>query len=220
MAKLIFRYGAMNSGKTTIMLQTAYNYEERNKKVILVKSSKDTKGDNYVVSRIGLKRKIDEFITPKDKVIDKIEKYLDGLNCIIVDEAQFLLPKQVDELYYITKLYDIPVIAYGLRSNFVMDAFDGSPRFLLLADQIEELPTICRCGKKARQNARKIDGEFVTEGDSVVIDGEYVIVNGKKKKVDYESMCGKCYLEKVLGANKGNFKKMIYKNERWYLEHI
>ena len=103
MAKLIFRYGAMNSGKTTVMLQTAFNYEERDQKVILVKSSKDTKGGDYVVSRLGIERKIDEFITPKDKVIDKIEKYLDKVNCIIVDEAQFLAPKQVDELYYITK---------------------------------------------------------------------------------------------------------------------
>lgn len=204
MAKLIFRYGAMNSGKTTVMLQTAYNYEERDQKVVLVKSSKDTKGDNYVVSRIGLKRVIDEFITPEDKVIDKIEKYLDDVNCIIVDEAQFLLPKQVDELYYITKLYDIPVIAYGLRTDFVMNAFDGSPRFLELADQIEELPTICRCGKKARQNARKINGEFVTEGESIVIDGA-------EEDVEYESLCGKCYLEKVVGATKSNFKKMIYK---------
>lgn len=204
MAKLIFRYGAMNSGKTTVMLQVAYNYEERDQKVILVKSSKDTKGDNYVVSRIGLKRKIDEFIRPRDKVIDKIKKYLDDVNCIIVDEAQFLLPKQVDELYYITKLYDIPVIAYGLRTDFVMNAFKGSPRLLELADQIEELPTICRCGKKARQNARKINGEFVTEGESIVIDGV-------EEDVEYESLCGKCYLEKVLGATKNNFEQIIYK---------
>lgn len=204
MAKLIFRYGAMNSGKTTVMLQNAYNYEERTQKVILIKSSKDTKGGDSVVSRLGIERKIDEFITPKDKVIDKIKKYLDDVNCIIVDEAQFLLPKQVDELYYITKLYDIPVIAYGLRTDFVMEAFDGSPRLLELADQIEELPTICRCGKKARQNARKKFGEFVTEGDSIVIDGS-------DKDVEYESLCGKCYLEKVLGANKSNFKELIYK---------
>lgn len=211
MAKLIFRYGAMNSGKTTVMLQTAYNYEERGHKIVLVKSAKDSKGGKYVVSRIGIKRKIDDFIKPDDKVIDVLENYLDSVSCIIVDEAQFLLPKQVEELYYITKIYDIPVIAYGLRTDFVMNAFDGSPRLLELADQLEELPTICRCGKKARQNARKIDGEFVTEGDSVVIDGDYVYINGEKKKVDYESLCGKCFLEKVLGVNKKNFKKMIYK---------
>lgn len=207
MAKLIFRYGAMNSGKTTAMLQTAYNYEEREQKVVLVKSSEDTKGDNYVISRIGIKRKIDEFITLEDKVIDKIEKYLDDVNCIIVDEAQFLLPEQVDELYYISKLYDIPVIAYGLRANFKMEAFDGSPRLLELADQIEELPTICYCGKKARHNARKIFGKFVTEGESIVIDGS-------DENTEYVSLCGNCYLEKVLGADKNNFKNLIYTNKK------
>lgn len=211
MAKLIFRYGAMDSGKTTAMIQAAYNYEKKGFKVVLVKSSDDTKGDDYVVSRIGLKRKIDEFIKPTDKVINVLEKYLDGLGCIIVDEAQFLLPKQVDELYCISKLYDIPVIAYGLRADFMMEGFNGSPKLLLLADEIEELVTICSCGKKARQNARKIDGEFVTEGESIVIDNGYVIVNGKKKNLDYEPLCGKCYLEKVVGANKSNFSQIIYK---------
>ncbi len=204
MAKLIFRYGAMNSGKTTVMLQTAFNYEERDQKVILIKSSKDTKGNDYVVSRIGIKRKVDEIILPTDKVIDKIEKYLDDVNCVIVDEAQFLSEKQVDELYYITKLYDIPIITYGLRTNFKMEAFEGSPRLLEISDQIEELPTICRCGKKARNNARKKFGEFITEGESIVIDGE-------DEDVEYEALCGKCYLEKVLGATKTNIKKLIYK---------
>lgn len=211
MAKLIFRYGAMDSGKTTVMLQTVYNYEKKGFKVVLVKPSDDTKGGDYVVSRIGLKRKIDEFIRPEDKVIDVLDKYLEGLGCIIVDEAQFLLPKQVDELYCISKLYDIPVIAYGLRSDFRMEGFKGSPKFLLLADEIEELATICSCGKKARQNARKIDGEFVTEGESIVIDNGYVIVNGKKKKLDYEPLCGKCYLEKVMGVTKENIKEKVYK---------
>lgn len=186
------------------MLQTAYNYEEKGHKVVLLKSSKDTKGDDLVVSRIGLSRKIDEFIKPKDKVVDVLEKYLDNLDCIIVDEAQFLLPKQVEELYYISKIYDIPVITYGLRTNFVMEEFKGSPKLLLLADEIQELPTICSCGKKARMNARKVFGEYVTEGESVVIDG-------KNKNTEYEPLCGNCYLEKVMKANKKNIKKLIYK---------
>ena len=204
MAKLIFRYGAMNSGKTTVMLQTAYNYEEKGHKVVLLRSSEDTKGDDLVVSRIGLSRKIDEFIKPKDKVVNVLEKYLDNIDCIIVDEAQFLLPKQVEELYYISKIYDIPVITYGLRTNFVMEEFKGSPKLLLLADEIQELPTICSCGKKARMNARKVFGEYVTEGESVVIDGE-------NKNTEYEPLCGNCYLEKVMKANKKNIKKLIYK---------
>lgn len=186
------------------MLQTAYNYEEKGHKVVLLKSSEDTKGDDLVVSRIGLSRKIDEFIKPKDKVVDVLEKYLDNLDCIIVDEAQFLLPKQVEELYYISKIYDIPVITYGLRTNFVMEEFKGSPKLLLLADEIQELPTICSCGKKARMNARKVFGEYVTEGESVVIDGE-------NKNTEYEPLCGNCYLEKVMKANKKNIKKLIYK---------
>ena len=204
MAKLIFRYGAMNSGKTTVMLQTAYNYEEKGHKVVLLKSSEDTKGDDLVVSRIGLSRKIDEFIKPKDKVVNVLEKYLDNIDCIIVDEAQFLLPKQVEELYYISKIYDIPVITYGLRTNFVMEEFKGSPKLLLLADEIQGVPTICSCGKKARMNARKVFGEYVTEGESVVIDGE-------NKNTEYEPLCGNCYLEKVMKANKKNIKKLIYK---------
>lgn len=204
MAKLIFRYGAMNSGKTTVMLQTAFNYEERDQKVILLKSSKDTKGDDYVVSRIGINRKIDEFITPEDMVIDKVLKYLEDVNCIIVDEAQFLMPKQVDELYYITKLYDIPVIAYGLRTDFKMEAFDGSPRFLELADEIEELPTICRCGKKARINARKYLDKFVLEGESIAIDGA-------DDNISYESLCGNCYIREVLHGSCDNIKELVYK---------
>lgn len=186
------------------MLQTAYNYEEKGHKVALLKSSEDTKGDDLVVSRIGLSRKIDEFIKPKDKVVDVLEKYLDNLDCIIVDEAQFLLPKQVEELYYISKIYDIPVITYGLRTNFVMEEFKGSPKLLLLADEMQELPTICSCGKKARMNARKVFGEYVTEGESVVIDGE-------NENTEYEPLCGICYLEKVMKANKKNIKKLIYK---------
>lgn len=204
MAKLIFRYGAMNSGKTTVMLQVAHNYEERDQKVVLIKSSVDTKGGKNVVSRLGAEREVDELILPDDIVIERIEKYLDEVSCIIVDEAQFMPPKQIDELFYISKLYDIPVMAFGLRTNFKSDAFIGSPRLLELADEISELPTICRCGKKARMNARKVDGEFITEGESVVIDGEFA-------NVEYEAVCGKCYLEKVVKANKGNIKKMIYK---------
>lgn len=212
MAKLIFRYGAMNSGKTTTMLQTAFNYEERGQKIVLIKSSRDTKGGTKVVSRLGVTREVDELIFPGEHVSDKIQKYLDVVNCVIVDEAQFLQPVQVEELYYISKLYDIPVIAYGLRTDFQTNAFDGSPRLLELSDQIEELPTICRCGKKARLNARKIDGKFVTEGESVAIDGDYVIVDGVKKKIEYESLCGTCYLKKILKIDKDDIGKVLYKN--------
>jgi len=190
LAKLHFRYGAMNSGKTTILIQTAYNYEERDQKAEVIKPLVDTKGGDTIVTRIGAFRKVDELIAKDDKIIDKLEKYLEIANCILVDEAQFLTRSQVDELFYIAKLYDIPVITYGLRTDFRTNAFEGSMRLLELADELEEMPTICRCGKKARFNARKVNGVFVTEGESVVIDDG--------TRVEYESVCGKCYLEKVL----------------------
>ena len=190
MAKLYFKYGAMNCGKTTVLIQTAYNYEQQEMKVIVIKPKIDTKGQKYIVSRIGAKRKVDELIGIDDKIIDKCSKYFENLNCIIVDEAQFLKSEQVDELWYITKMYDISVIAFGLRTDFKTNSFEGSSRLLALADDIQEMPTMCRCGVKARFNARKINGEYVTEGDSVVIDDN--------KEVEYESVCGKCYIKKVL----------------------
>lgn len=197
MAKLHFRYGAMNSGKTTILIQTAYNYEERDQKVVLIKPEIDSKGGEKIVSRIGASRKVDELLSPNDSVVEKLEKYFDNLNCILVDEAQFLDKKQVEELFYITKIYDIPVIAFGLRTDFKTNGFTGSTRLLELADSLEEMPTICRCGSKARFNGRKLDGQFQTEGKSVVIDDN--------KEVEYESLCGTCYFQKVLKI-KGKYR--------------
>lgn len=191
MAKLHFRYGAMNAGKSTISIQTAYNYEERDHKVIILKPGIDTKGEEKIVSRIGAERKVDYIIDKEDKIIDMIENNLENLSCILVDEVQFLTKIQVDELFYITKIYDIPVIGYGLRTDFKTNGFEGSIRMLELADALEEMPTICRCGKKARFNGRKINGIFASDGESIIIDGT-------NDKIEYESVCGKCYLEKVL----------------------
>ena len=187
MAKFHFRYGAMNAGKSTILLQTAYNYEEKGKKVVLIKPSVDTKGDEKIVSRIGLERKVDYLIGDNDRIISKLGDNLSSLSCILVDEAQFLKRKQVDELFYISKIMNIPVIAFGLRTDFKSNGFEGSIRLLELADALEEMPTICRCGKKARFNARKVDGKFTFDGDSIVIDD--------KAEVEYESLCGTCYIE-------------------------
>ena len=181
MAKFHFRYGAMNAGKSTILLQTAYNYEEKGKKVVLIKPSVDTKGDEKIVSRIGLERKVDYLISDNDSIISKLGDNLSSLSCILVDEAQFLKRKQVDELFYISKIMDIPVIAFGLRTDFKSNGFEGSIRLLELADALEEMPTICRCGKKARFNARKVDGKFTFDGDSIVIDDT--------SDVSYESLC-------------------------------
>ena len=187
MAKLYFRYGAMNCGKTTLLLQTAYNYEERGMKVLIFKPKIDTKGDNKVVSRLGVTRQIDYLISKEDI----ISKYIDEKSlpaAIIVDEAQFLTKEQVDDLYIISKKLDIPVLTYGLRNDFLMNTFEGSARLLALADSIEELKTICRCGRKATQNMRFLNGKPIFKGESVLIDGTSNIV--------YESVCGKCYLQK------------------------
>ena len=187
MAKFHFRYGAMNAGKSTILLQTAYNYEEKGKKVVVLKPSVDTKGDEKIVSRIGLERKVDYLIGNNDSIISKLGDNISSLSCILVDEVQFLKRKQVDELFYISKMMDIPVIAFGLRTDFKSNGFEGSIRLLELADALEEMPTICRCGKKARFNARKVDGKFTFDGDSIVIDDNSEVI--------YESLCGACYIE-------------------------
>lgn len=189
MSKLYFRYGAMNCGKSTALMQVAHNYEENNKKVIVIKSSIDTKGDNYLESRIGIKRKVDVLIN-KNKSITRALNKFKNIDCILVDEVQFLSSKQIDELWKITKKNNIPVICYGLKVDFQSHLFEGSKRLIELADEIEELITICSCGKRAKFNARFINGKFTLKGKEVVIDGS-------KDNIEYRPMCGKCYLEEM-----------------------
>ncbi len=199
MSKLYFRYGAMNSGKTTLLLQVAHNYEERGMKVLILKPGIDTKGDNKIVTRIGLKRKVDHIIEKDENLKTYLNKVKDDIECLLVDEAQFLSRDQVDELFMFSKLRDKPVICYGLRSDFKTIAFPGSLRLFEVADELEELITICRCGKRAKFNGRIVNGEFTSSGEQVAIDGE--------NEVGYESLCGKCYLEKVLGITKENLNE-------------
>ena len=187
MSKLYFRYGAMNCGKTTNLLQVAHNYEERGMNVVLLKPAIDTKASSRVSSRIGVEREVDHLIMPDEKLKVYLMLIKDKVSCVIVDEAQFLSEGQVDELFVFSKMTDIPVICYGLRADFRSELFPGSKKLFELADSIEELYTICRCGKKARFNARIVNGEFTLMGDQVAIDGD----------VQYESLCGKCYLRKV-----------------------
>ena len=182
MAKLYYRYGAMNSGKTTNMLQVAYNYEERDQRVILIKPAVEKKGGNKVVSRLGVSRDVDYLIKPEDNILKVLKKELENVNCILVDEVHFLTPENVFELFVIAKKFDIPVIAYGLRTDFLTEAFPGSLAMFRFADEFQEMETICRCGQKARFNARMINGEFGTEGDQVEID-EFEVVT-------YETLCG------------------------------
>ena len=187
MSKMYFRYGAMNCGKTTALLQVAHNYEEQGMKILLIKSQIDKKGDDSVVSRLGIERKVDFLIRPDEKITTTIN--LENIKCILVDEAQFMTPEQIKELWIISKMKDIPVICYGLKTDFRGKLFEGSKAIIELADELEELSTICKCGEKARFNARKINNEFVNDGDVVAIDGI---------DAEYEPLCGKLYIKKVL----------------------
>lgn len=184
MEKLYFRYGAMGSGKSTALLQVIHNYEEQGFDTLLVKPAIDTKGDNKVVSRIGIERDADILIQPYQTFMEVLPQKKPW--AIIVDEAQFLTVAQVDELYEITKVFDVPAICYGLRCDFAMRGFPGATRLLEIADDIEELKTICKCGTKATQNMRLINGYPVFEGEQIVIDDH--------TKVEYKSVCGKCYV--------------------------
>lgn len=190
MSKLYFRYGAMNCGKSTSLIQVAHNYEERGMKVLIIKPKKDTKGGDKVVSRLGVTRQADMLIAEKDSIYDLVmewNNHKNKIDCILVDEVQFLKSHHIDELFNIAVRMDIPTICYGLRTDFLMNGFEGSERLLLIAHSIEELKTICHCGKKALVNGRKVNGKYVFEGNQFAID--------KEDNVEYESLCPKCYFE-------------------------
>ncbi len=189
MAKLYFRYGAMNSGKSTLLLQVAYNYEERGMKVLLMKPGIDTKGGEKIVSRLGVERQVDSIITKDADCRTLIKSVLDDrkIDCILVDEAQFLSRVQVDQLFSVVMDLGIPTICYGLRTDFLGEGFEGATRLLQVAHSLEELKTICHCGRKAILNLRKVNGNVVFAGDQVAIDGQ--------DQVDYEAYCGQCYFE-------------------------
>jgi thymidine kinase len=204
MAKLYFRYGAMNSGKSTALLQAAFNYEERDQRVLLAKPAIDSKGDNAIVSRLGMTRQVDFTVGPDEDIYAAFTRERESVirttgqdvSCLLVDEAQFLGEGQVDDLLRIAIIEDVPVLAYGIRTDFQTVAFPGSRRLLEVAHSLEELKTICRCGRKAVFNARVVDGQFVFDGDQVAIDGN--------SEVSYQSLCGACYLDESGGVlNRG-----------------
>jgi thymidine kinase len=194
-AKLYFRYGAMNSGKSTAMLQAAHNYEERGLRVLLAKPDLDTKGESLIVSRLGVQRHTDFTIGAEEDIYARfaVERAAarSEVSCLLIDEAQFLSESQVDDLLRIAVVENVPVIAYGIRTDFQTIAFPGSRRLLEIAHSIEELKTICRCGRKAIFNARRVGGRFVFDGDQVAIEGV---------DASYESLCGSCYLEESEGV--------------------
>lgn len=187
MAKLYFRYGTMGCGKTTVLLQVVYNYKKNNLNCILVKPKIDKKGDNKIVSRLGIEREVDILLEENTLLSDKLD--FKNVDSIVVDEAQFLSIDQVKDLWLISKLKDIPVICYGLKTTFKGEFFTGSKPLMELSDTLEELVTICSCGKKAKFNARKINGEYTLKGDEVAIDGI---------DATYDALCPECYINKVL----------------------
>lgn len=189
MAKLYFRYGVMGAGKSTMIIQVAYNYKRNNLKTLVIKPKIDTKGDKKIVSRIGIDLNVD-LLLEEDKTIYNYLKLVKGKSAILVDECQFLNKKQAYDLWRVSKEFDIPVICYGLKSNFKGELFEGTNALIGYADEIEELKTICKCGKSARFNARKEGEEYVLSGEEIIIDGA--------KKIEYVPLCGECYLKDVI----------------------
>lgn len=197
MAKLNLKYATMNSGKSIDLMRTAHNYEENGYRVLIAKPKCDTKGGEYLDSRIGLKRKVDILIDDDTNIVWEVRnRYTGTLKCILVDEAEFLSPKIIDELFILSKVIDVPVICYSLRTNFKMEGFPGATRLLEIAENIEELKTLCNCGATARFAGRKVNGEYTLKGENILIDGE-------NNNVEYVPLCGDCYLTKV--------KKIDYK---------
>lgn len=189
MAKLYFKYGAMGSSKTAQALITKYNYEENDLKVWLIKPGTDTRdGAKILRSRIGLESPAD-VIAPGTDIYLLFQDTQEGkCDVIIVDECQFLTESQIDQLRALVNDYNIPVMCFGLRTDFQTRLFPGSRRLMEVADTIQEIKTICDCGAKATVNARiDGDGHIITQGAQVVLGGND----------SYIAMCHKCYIRGI-----------------------
>ena len=188
MAKLYFKYGAMGSSKTAQVLITKFNYEERGMRVFLIKPEIDTRdGADVIRSRIGLSATA--VCIPKDANIEEIyEKETEKYDAIIADECQFFTKEQIDSLRAIVDRYNVPVLCFGLRTDFLTHLFPGSARLFEVADSIAEIKTICGCGAKATVNARlNAKGQIVTHGSQVMLGG-----NDR-----YIAMCHKCWTKQI-----------------------
>ncbi|MBR4058788.1 MAG: thymidine kinase [Lachnospiraceae bacterium] len=183
MAKLYFKYGAMGSSKSAQALITKFNYEERGMKVWLLKPATDNRdGVEVIQSRIGLREEADA-LKPEDSLLTRF-KALQRVDVVITDESQFFTEEQIDDLRYIVDNYDIPVLCFGLRTDFRTKLFPGSLRLFEVADSISEMKTICSCGNKAIVNARiNSEGKVLSEGEQVFIGGNE----------SYIAMCHKCW---------------------------
>lgn len=185
MAKLYFRYSAMNAGKSTALLQVAHNYEENSRAVRIYTAEIDHRyGRGYVTSRLGPQRAVETFGEATDFYEELAARADLALSCVLVDEAQFLTPPQVRQLHRVAHVLNLPVICYGIRSDFLGEPFPGAVYLLTLADSLEELKNICGCGRKATMNPR-IDerGVRIMTGTQIAIEGD----------VRYAPMCGSCF---------------------------
>ncbi len=187
MAKLYFKYGSMGSSKTAQALITKYNYEEKGMRVWLIKPAADTRdGEIILRSRVGLEAPA-EVVAPETDVLERYQKH-EKIDVIIVDECQFMTPAQIDQLRLIVDTHNIPVLCFGLRTDFLSTLFDGSRRLFEVADTIAEIKAICDCGAKATTNARiDAEGYIVTEGDQLLLGG-----NDR-----YLAMCHKCWIRNI-----------------------
>jgi thymidine kinase len=191
MAKLHFRYAAMNAGKSTALLQAAFNYEERGMQVVLLTAELDHReGVGKITSRLGLTRDALTFHT-QHSIAERIgtaqrQAWISRLACVLIDEAQFLTLAQVEELHRWVHEHRTPAMCYGIRSDFQGKAFPGSAALLTLADEVAEMKTICDCGKKASMNARFDDeGQRIRQGGQILIGGN----------TRYRALCPDCFYE-------------------------
>ena len=187
MAKLYFKYGAMGSSKSAQALITQFNYEELGMTVWLIKPSVDDRdGADIIRSRIGLERRA-QVIKPEDSIRAEYAK-TGGTDVIIADEAQFLTPAQIDELRDIVDEQDVPVLCFGLRTDFLTHFFPGAQRLMELADSLTEIKTVCACGSKATVNAR------IDESGRVVTEGGQILIGGNDR---YVAMCHRCWKKRI-----------------------
>ena len=178
----------MNAGKSTALIQVAHNYEENDRSVALYTASIDDRFDvGYITSRLGPQRNSTTYTRETDFYAE-LEPQQKDLSCVLVDESQFLIPDQVRQLHRVAHVLGLPVICYGLRSDFQGEPFPGSAYLLTLADSLEEIKNICACGRKATMNPRfDANGKRITAGNQIAIEGAVV----------YRQMCGRCFYTKT-----------------------
>ncbi len=193
MAQLYYRYSTMNAGKSIELIKVAYNYEERGKNVLTLMPGVDNRyGVGLITSRIGIQR--EALVVDHDTdILDLFlrENAKGKIDCVLVDECQFLRKHHVQELVEIVDSLEVPVLAYGLKNDFRNELFEGSYYMLVYADKIEEIKTICWCGRKATMVARVVDGKFVKQGEQIVVGGSDM----------YVSLCRKHYNDGRLGPD-------------------